>query len=74
MGVGHTQFAWDIRAEQGLIDVFAQLWGTDELLCSFDGGNFSVPLPAEEVEGGGAPWPHVSPAENVKAIARSRCE
>jgi hypothetical protein len=37
MGVGHTQLCWDIRSEQGLIDVFSQLWGTDELLVSFGG-------------------------------------
>lgn len=35
---------------------------------SFDGANFSIPLPAEEVENGGAPWPHVdqSPLKREK--------
>jgi hypothetical protein len=34
-GSGHEQFVWDIRAEPALIDVFAQIWGTDELVVSF---------------------------------------
>jgi hypothetical protein len=24
-----------------------------------DGANFSIPLPKEEIQDGGAPWPHV---------------
>ena len=33
-GAGQEQFAWDIRSEPGLIDAFAKIWGTDELLVS----------------------------------------
>lgn len=32
---GHEQFAWDVRCEPAVIDVFAKIWGTDELLVSF---------------------------------------
>jgi hypothetical protein len=42
-GCGHEQFAWDIRSEPALIDVFAQIWGTDELLVSF---GTSCPVPS----------------------------
>jgi hypothetical protein len=34
-GVAHEQFAWDIRSEPAVIDVFANIWGTEELLVSF---------------------------------------
>jgi hypothetical protein len=34
-GAGHEQFAWDIRSEPALIDAFAKIWNTDELLVSF---------------------------------------
>lgn len=34
-GVAHEQFAWDIRSEPAVIDVFASIWGTEELLVSF---------------------------------------
>jgi hypothetical protein len=34
-GVQHEQWVWDIRSEPGLVNVFAQIWGTDELLVSF---------------------------------------
>ncbi|KAG7528265.1 hypothetical protein FFLO_06297 [Filobasidium floriforme] len=59
LAVGHEDLLWSIRAEPELIKIFAELWGTDELLVSFDGANFSIPLPKEEIQNGGAPWPHV---------------
>ncbi|GFZ50535.1 hypothetical protein JCM24511_08292 [Saitozyma sp. JCM 24511] len=64
-GVGHEQFAWDIRSEPGLIDTFAKIWNTQELLVSFDSVNISLPFPKEELEGerGGA-WPHVDQSPN----------
>jgi len=68
-GCGHEQFAWDIRAEPGLIDAFANIWGTQELLVSFDGVNISLPYPAEELAGErSSPWPHVdqSPLRRFK--------
>ncbi|ODO04982.1 hypothetical protein I350_05594 [Cryptococcus amylolentus CBS 6273] len=43
-GIGHEQFAWDLRTEQALIDVFAHIWGTDELLVSFGKSPFPIPL------------------------------
>jgi hypothetical protein len=33
-GCGHEQFAWDLRSEPAVIDVFAKIWGTEELLVS----------------------------------------
>ncbi|GAA5856546.1 hypothetical protein JCM8547_005858 [Rhodosporidiobolus lusitaniae] len=41
--IGHEAFLWELRQEKGLIAPFAQLWGTDELLVSFDGANVSLP-------------------------------
>lgn len=65
--VGHEQFAWDIRTEPGVVDVFANIWGTPELTCSFDAVNISFPLkdmPAVHKQ----PWPHVdqSPLKTYK--------
>lgn len=56
-GVVHERFMWDIRLEPGVIDVFAKLWDTDELLVSFDALNITLPrrqghVPREK-------WPHV---------------
>ena len=80
-GSGHEQFAWDIRSEPAVIDVFAGIWGTQELLVSFgeppcdigltcaDGVNVSLPYPAEELAGEHSkPWPHVdqSPLRRYK--------
>ncbi|KAL2677325.1 hypothetical protein Neosp_011094 [[Neocosmospora] mangrovei] len=59
-GVAHEQFVWDLRTEESLVDKFAQIWGTDELLVSYDGVNLSVPDQArEKSDSVFAPWSHV---------------
>jgi hypothetical protein len=35
--VGHQRFAWLARTNPKIIDIFKQLWNTDELVTSFDG-------------------------------------
>ena len=66
---------WDAKTEPGVVKIFEEIWGTDKLTVSFgesrspgiswqdlmllDGANFSVPLPKEQLEDGGAPWPHM---------------
>lgn len=57
-GCGHEEYAWQIRQEPGIIDAFAKIWGTNELLVSFDGLNISLPQKdaAKDVH---KPWPHV---------------
>jgi len=44
-GVGHAQFAWDLRMNTKIIDIFAQIWAVerDNLFVSFDGSSFSFP-------------------------------
>lgn len=48
---------WDAKQEPGVLDAFAQLWGTDELLVSFDSLNITFPnrkdIPRR------APWDHI---------------
>lgn len=53
----HEKFMWDARQEQGVIDIFAKIWGSDKLLVSFDGFNFGLPNRADAPVS--APWPHV---------------
>ncbi|WWC88322.1 uncharacterized protein L201_003230 [Kwoniella dendrophila CBS 6074] len=65
-GAAHEQWAWDIRSEKGIIDTFAKIWGTDELLVSFDGVNVSLPFKNEDLGDRGAPWPHVDQSPNRK--------
>jgi len=54
----HAQFVWDAKTEPGVVELFEKLWGTKELTVSFDGGSLAVPLPKEQVQGEGKPWPH----------------
>jgi len=42
-GVAHEKFMWDARMETGVVDAFAKLWGTEELLVSFDALNVTFP-------------------------------
>jgi hypothetical protein len=39
--IGHEPWVWAIREK--CIPIFTELWGTDDLLCSFDGGCFLPP-------------------------------
>ncbi|GAA6011708.1 hypothetical protein JCM10207_004218 [Rhodosporidiobolus poonsookiae] len=55
--IGHEAFLWQLRQEEGLIAPFAKLWGTDELLVSFDGANVSLPGPIQNQQQ--PPWYHI---------------
>ncbi len=45
--LSHTQFIWDVRTEPNVMDVFAKLWNTDDLLVGFC--RASVYLPQQTV-------------------------
>ncbi|KAG5183951.1 hypothetical protein JKP88DRAFT_262899 [Tribonema minus] len=58
-GLGHAQYVWDIRGSAGVIDTFSKLWGTNDLITSFDG--VSLHLPFEDTKKGfyrGNDWLH----------------
>ncbi len=42
-GVGQAQFLWDVRQNPKVIKVFETLWGTSDLLVSFDGASIHLP-------------------------------
>ena len=42
--LGHEEFMWKIREHDNVIKVFAQIYGTDQLLTSFDGATIIRPL------------------------------
>ncbi|KAJ9093167.1 hypothetical protein QFC21_006483 [Naganishia friedmannii] len=41
-GAPHESFTWGVRSEPDIIDVFATLFGTEDLLTSFDAVNVSL--------------------------------
>eukprot|EP01132_Coremiostelium_polycephalum_P011540 gene11540-14134_t len=52
----HNQFLWDMRSEESIINIFKEIYKTEKLLVSFDGGNISKPvISPEDVD---KPWPH----------------
>lgn len=56
-GVVHESFMWGIRLEPNVREAFARIWGTNELLVSFDALNITLPrrpghVPREK-------WPHI---------------
>lgn len=44
-GVGHAQYAWDLRQKEKIVNIFAKLWNCEkeDLLVSFDGLSFHMP-------------------------------
>ncbi len=57
---GQTQVMWDLRQDPRIVDVFARIWNTKELIVSMDGLSFMCPN--EIREGYFKPWPHVDQA------------
>lgn len=57
---GQTQVMWDLRQDPRIIDVFAKVWNTTDLIVSMDGMSFMCPT--EIREGNIKPWPHVDQA------------
>jgi hypothetical protein len=57
---GQTQVMWDLRQDLRIVDVFAQIWNTHDLIVSMDG--LSIMCPPEIREGYFEPWPHVDQA------------
>ncbi|CDK26311.1 unnamed protein product [Kuraishia capsulata CBS 1993] len=62
----HEDFMWDVRLEPGVIAAFSTLWGTDELLVSFDGFNVSFPGRPDRDPAPG--WPHVDQSPFKKGL------
>ncbi|KAK7978165.1 hypothetical protein PG988_005655 [Apiospora saccharicola] len=54
-----------LLSEPGVIEPFAQLWNTDELLVSFDAPNITLP---GRTDVDGAPWPHVDQSPTRKGL------
>lgn len=61
----HEKFMWDARTEPGVIKPFSELWGTDELIVSFDA--FNVTLPGRK-DDEFRPWPHTDQAPERKGL------
>lgn len=55
-GITHEDFAWEIRQEPGVVDAFAKVFDTEDLIVSFDGFNFTFPTRTDMKEN--TPWPH----------------
>lgn len=54
---GQIQVMWDLRQDPRIVDVFAQVWNTNDLVVSMDG--LSLMCPPEIRKGDFDPWPHV---------------
>ncbi|KAL1891052.1 hypothetical protein Sste5346_007876 [Sporothrix stenoceras] len=55
-GACHEDFVWGVRSEPGVVDAFSKVYGTDDLIVSFDAINYGFAnrtnLPLNK------PWPH----------------
>lgn len=57
---GQTQVMWDLRQDPRIVNAFAQVWNTNDLIVSMDGLSFMCP--PEIRDGYFEPWPHVDQA------------
>ncbi|KAF2092033.1 phytanoyl-CoA dioxygenase [Saccharata proteae CBS 121410] len=64
--VSHESFMWDARMEPGVLEPFQTLWGTDELLVSFDALNVTFPGRTDRPPKGA--WPHVDQSPFRKGL------
>ncbi|KAJ5701954.1 hypothetical protein N7488_009502 [Penicillium malachiteum] len=62
----HEKYVWDGRMEPEIIDAFAKIWGTDELLVSFDTINITLP---GRTDVQWSPWPHADQAPERKGLS-----
>jgi hypothetical protein len=62
--VVHEKFMWEARMEPGVLEAFHKVWGTDQLLVSFDSLNVTLPnlKPVRD------PWPHVDQAPRKRGL------
>lgn len=69
--VNHEDFVWKIRTQPGILKAFEQIWGTDDLIASFDGMNASLPINKDtgrtDIEPTPA-WPHID--QNPRNVNR----
>jgi len=61
---GQTQVMWDLRQDPRIVDIFAQIWNTNDLIVSMDG--MSIMCPTEIREEYFGPWPHVDQGINKR--------
>ncbi|KAJ5939043.1 hypothetical protein N7466_002177 [Penicillium verhagenii] len=64
--VVHERFMWEARMEPKILEAFAKIWGTDELLVSFDALN--ITLPNREDAPAKKPWPHVDQSPTRRGL------
>lgn len=61
----HERFVWESRMEPKVQEAFSKLWETDELLCSFDGMNITLP---RQKDLKWSPWPHCDQSHHRKGM------
>ncbi|BDA49852.1 hypothetical protein COCOBI_14-4720 [Coccomyxa sp. Obi] len=60
--VAHQDFVWRVRKHPRLVQIFEMLWGTNELLSSFDSINVTAPSAKTGTPHDTASWLHVDQA------------
>lgn len=67
---GQIQVMWDLRQDPRIVNVFAKIWNTQDLIVSMDGLSFMCP--PEIRKGGFEYWPHVDqPSSTVSFLSES---
>ena len=62
--IGHQRFAWIARTNSKVLNVFKELWNTDELVTAFDGCCYF----ARDYEGKHTYWTHTDQSSRKKGV------
>jgi len=71
--VGHAQFAWDVRQNPKVVKVFEAIWGTSDLVTSFDGWVFGLDPRVTNLGWGSTPNLHIDQTEKCKVEGVAEC-
>lgn len=64
--LSHESWVWEVRAEPGVAAAFAHLWGTDELVTSFDAACIMLPGRKDVKDDG--KWEHMDQSPSRKGF------
>ncbi|RSH83920.1 hypothetical protein EHS25_005164 [Saitozyma podzolica] len=65
-GIAHEQWLWNLRTEPGVIDAFAKVWGTRDLVVSFDSAAVMLPNRTDVVDKGR--WEHIDQSPSRRGL------
>jgi ectoine hydroxylase-related dioxygenase (phytanoyl-CoA dioxygenase family) len=68
LGFNHSELCWFVRQLPKVREAYSQIWKTNDLICSFDGGNLFLPWHADESQKTTDGWFHVDQGRTRRGL------